>query len=305
MAGSDNTTEKTAFRSGFVTITGVPNVGKSTLINRLVGQKISAVSKRAQTTRNRIMGIVNRPGCQIVLIDTPGVTMPRNKLGEYMLKAAYDALNEVEAVLYLIDSTVGIGDKDEAIIKRLAHAKAPVIAAVNKIDASSMASVDRIKERLASESFIQSAFTISALDGDGVDALMNALDACMAEGPEYFPKDMVTDMPERFICAELVREKALSSLRDEIPHGIGVDVDRISYRDDGGLVDVFCTIYCEREGHKGIILGKKGSMIRHIGSEARRDMEWLFGSHVNLQLYVKVKSDWRNSVSMLKELGYD
>lgn len=298
-------TDANVFRSGFVTIIGAPNAGKSTLINTLVGQKISAVSKRAQTTRNRIMGILNLTGCQMIFIDTPGVTMPQNKLGEYMVKVAYDALNEVEAVLFLVDSVIGIGEKDESILKRLARAKAPVIAAINKIDASSMAKVDEIRERLSSDQCISDVITISALSGDGVDALTEKLKSYMVEGPEYFPKDMVTDRPERFICAEMIREKALICLRNEIPHGIGVDVDKIAYRDEGDLVDVFCTIYCERDSHKGIILGKNGSMIKRIGTQARHDMEWLFGSRVNLQLYVKVKVDWRNSASMLNELGYN
>lgn len=295
---------KTPFRSGFITIIGAPNAGKSTLINRLVGQKISAVSKRAQTTRNRIMGVVNAPGCQMIFIDTPGVTSPKNRLGEYMLKVAYDALNEVEAVLYIVDSTLGIGEKDEAVIARLRSARSPVVAAVNKTDASSMAQVDAIRERLESESFVKEIIPISAKCGDGVEKLTLRLSSYMIEGPEYFPKDMVTDMPERFICAEMVREKALECLRSEVPHGIGVDVDKIQFREDADITDVFCTIYCERSSHKGIILGKNGSMIKKIGTAARHDMEWLFGTRVNLQLYVKVKDDWRNSSSMLRELGY-
>lgn len=298
--------ESKEFRSGFITIIGAPNAGKSTLINRVVGQKISAVSKKAQTTRNKIMGIYNGKGCQMIFIDTPGVTMPKNKLGEYMVKVAYDSLNEVEAILFMVDSTIGIGAKDRAIIERLEKAKAPVIAAINKTDLSSMSDVDAIRGELSSLGFVKKVFSVSALEGDGVEKLIQGLSEYLTEGPQYFPPDMVCDMPERFICAEMIREKTLTFLRDEIPHGIGVDIERIApHEGKEGMLDVHAIIYCERDSHKGIIIGKNGSMLKRIGTESRHEIEWLMGARVNLQLHVKVKNDWRNSPSMLHELGYD
>ena len=285
-------------------IVGLPNVGKSTLMNRFVGQKVSIVSQRAQTTRNRIMGVVSRKGYQMVFLDTPGVTLPKNKLGEYMVKVAYDSLNEVEAILFMVDAVNGIREKDEAIIEKLRTARAPVIAAINKADAATLDNIETARERLEKEGFIKEIIKISAADGRGMDKLETALKACLVEGPQYFPEDMVTDQPERVICGEIIREKALTLLKEEVPHGIGVGVDKMVLRDDG-MYDVWATIYCEREGHKGIIIGRQGSMLKRIGSEARKDMEWLLGTRVNLQLWVKVKNDWRNSTSVMKELGYE
>lgn len=292
------------YLSGFVTIIGSPNVGKSTLMNRFVGQKVSIVSQRAQTTRNRIMGVVSRKGYQMVFLDTPGVTLPKNKLGEYMVKVAYDSLNEVEAILFMADAVNGIREKDEAIIEKLRTARAPVIAAINKADAATLDNIETARERLEKESFIKEIIKISAAEGRGMDKLEAGLKACLVEGPQYFPEDMVTDQPERVICGEIIREKALTLLKEEVPHGIGVGVDKMVLRDDG-MYDVWATIYCEREGHKGIIIGRQGSMLKRIGSEARKDMEWLLGARVNLQLWVKVKNDWRNSTSVMKELGYE
>lgn len=292
------------YLSGFVTIIGSPNVGKSTLMNRFVGQKVSIVSQRAQTTRNRIMGVVSRKGYQMVFLDTPGVTLPKNKLGEYMVKVAYDSLNEVEAILFMVDAVNGIREKDEAIIEKLRTARAPVIAAINKADAATLDNIETARKRLEKESFIKEIIKISAAEDRGMDKLEAALKACLVEGPQYFPEDMVTDQPERVICGEIIREKALTLLKEEVPHGIGVGVDKMVLRDDG-MYDVWATIYCEREGHKGIIIGRQGSMLKRIGSEARKDMEWLLGARVNLQIWVKVKNDWRNSTSVMKELGYE
>lgn len=298
--------ETQTFRSGFITIIGAPNAGKSTLMNRIVGQKVSVVSHRAQTTRNKIMGVYHGDGCQIIFIDTPGVTMPKNKLGEYMVKVAYDAVNEVDAILYIVDSENGLREKDEAVLERLKSAKAPVFAAINKIDISSMRAVDEIRGKLSGYSFIKEIIPISATEGDGVTGLLDMLIKQLPEGPEYFPSDMVTDMPERFICAEMIREKALIFLSEEIPHGIGVDIEKIAPHDGReDMLDIYAVIYCERESHKGIIIGKAGSMLKKIGMNARHDMEWLMGARINLQLHVKVKPDWRNSGSMLRELGYD
>ncbi len=294
------------YKSGFVTIIGSPNVGKSTLINYMVGQKISIVSDRAQTTRNKIMGVVSRKDHQIIFIDTPGVTAPKNRLGEYMLKVAYDALNEVEAVLLMFDASKGIREKDELLLSQIKNRirNTPVIAAINKTDIVSLADIDEITERLSKEEWISEIIPISAETGRNVERLERIIEGYLVEGPQYFPDDMVTDQPMWSICSEMIRENALKLLRDEIPHGIGVGIDKIKLREDG-IHDVFATIYCERETHKGIIIGKGGSMLKRIGSEARHDIEWLFGTKVNLQLWIKVRPDWRNSASALKEFGFD
>lgn len=293
-----------AYRSGFVSIIGSPNVGKSTLLNRLVGQKVSIVSHRAQTTRNRIMGVLSRPGFQIVFLDTPGVTTPKNRLGEYMLKVAYDTLHEVEAVLFMVDALQGVREKDEALIAKLREARAPVIALINKTDRASLDDVDTLRARLAREDFFAEILSCSALDGSGVENLVHRLESYLQEGPQYFPEDMVTDQPERVLCAELIREKALGQLQQEIPHGLGVGIDKMEQREDG-LMEIWATLYCERESHKGIIIGRQGAMLKRIGSEARQDMEWMLGTRVNLKLWVKVKEGWRNSPSTLRELGYE
>lgn len=294
------------YKSGFISIIGSPNVGKSTLMNRLVGQKISIVSDRAQTTRNRITGVVTREGYQMIFLDTPGVTAPKNRLGDYMLKVAYDALSEVDAVLLMIDAAVGIREKDEQLIAQL-RARAgstPVVAAINKTDLVSLGAIDELTERLEKEDWIREIVPISAETGRGVDKLERVLLQFLVEGPQYYPDDMVTDQPMWAICSEMIRETALKLIRDEIPHGIGVGIDKIKLREDG-IHDVFATIYVERESHKGIVIGKGGRMLKRIGIAARSDIEWLFGTQVNLQLYVKVRPDWRNSASALREFGFD
>ena len=294
------------YLSGFVTIVGCPNVGKSTLLNRLVGQKIAIVSNRAQTTRNKITGVLTRDGYQIVFLDTPGVTGARSRLGDYMQKAVDDALSEVEAILFVVDPKEGVRERDAALSERLSHAKAPIIALLNKCDISSAAELDAAREALhKTELPLLDLLAVSGATGEGLDALEQKLLPLLTEGPQYFPEDMVTDQPERIICAELVREKALLLLREEIPHGVGVAVERMETRPEGDLTDVYATIYCERDSHKGIIIGRGGSMLKRIGAEARQDMEWMLGTRVNLQLFVKVKEDWRNKPSVLHELGYE
>ncbi len=292
------------YRSGFVTIIGCPNVGKSTLLNTLVGQKIAIVTDRAQTTRNKITGVRTEKGWQIVFLDTPGVTEPRNRLGDYMQKTAYDALSEVEAVLFVADATAGVRERDAALLARLARSKAPVFALLNKSDAASASQMNTARESLNLYEFLTQTITISAKTGEGVDALLQKLVALLPEGPQYFPDDMVTDQPERVIVGELIREKALLLLREEVPHGLGVGVDKMALREDGGLMDVWATLYCERASHKGIVIGKNGAMLKRIGTEARKEIEWLLDTRVNLQLWVKVKEDWRNKPAVLSELGY-
>lgn len=292
--------------SGFVTIIGSPNVGKSTLMNLMVGQKISIVSERAQTTRNRIAGVVSREGYQIIFIDTPGITGAKNRLGEFMLKVAYDSINDVEAILLMLDATKGIREMDEALLENLSKkvGKTSVIAAINKSDAVSFGAIEEIRERLEKENWIKRILPISAVTGRNVEKLEGILKSYLVEGPQYYPDDMVTDQPMRIICSEIIREKSLRLLRDEIPHGIGVDIDSIKQRDNG-LHDIMATIYCERDSHKGMIIGRGGTMLKKIGSTARSDIETLFGTKVNLQLWVKVRPDWRNSANALRELGYN
>lgn len=294
-----------AYRSGFVSIIGCPNVGKSTLLNRMVGQKIAIVTSRAQTTRNKITGVLSRDGYQIIFLDTPGVTEPKNRLGEYMQKVAYDALSEVEAILFMADATQGVRERDARIIEKLKHSRTPVLALINKVDIASKAQVEKARETLEAAGCFRKILAASAETGDGMEALEAALCEHLVEGPQYFPDDMVTDQPERIICGEIVREKALNLLREEIPHGIGVGIDRMEMREEGGLMDVYATIYCERESHKGIIIGRGGSMLRKIGEQSRKDMEWLVGCRINLQLWVKIKEDWRNKPAVLHELGYE
>jgi len=294
------------YKSGFFSIIGCPNAGKSTLLNRLVGQKVAIVSGRPQTTRNKITGVLTRPGYQMIFLDTPGVAAPKNRLGDYMLKTAYDALYEVEAVIFLLDPIDGLRERDEALVARLKAVKgAPIIGVVNKSDAASMDRMERAKAFLSEAGCFARIASVSARTGDGVPELENLLRDYLIEGPQYFPEDMVTDQPERVVCGELIREKTLELLREEVPHGVGVAIDRMEVRPEGGLTDVWATIYCERSGHKGILIGKQGAMLKKIGAAARRDMEWMLGSRVNLQLWVKVKEDWRNSVSVMRELGYE
>lgn len=292
-----------AYKSGFFSIVGCPNVGKSTLINALVGQKIAIVTDRAQTTRNRITGVVTREEYQMIFLDTPGMTIPRNKLGEFMQKTAEDSLNDVEAVLYMVDARQGVGQRDEGILQRLKKVKSPVLVLLNKADVATRLMVEEAEEAVRSHGF-NNIMTLSAMKGTGLEALEKKLTEYLVEGPQYFPPDMVTDQPERVICAEMIREKALGLLKDEVPHGIGVGMDRMQMREEGGLMDCYATIYCERESHKAIIIGRGGSMLKKIGMEARKDMEWLLGCRVNLQLWVKIKDDWRNKQAMLNELGY-
>ena len=290
------------FHSGFVTIVGRPNVGKSTLMNALVGEKVAIVSNRPQTTRNRIMGVMTRPECQIVFLDTPGIHNPRTRLGAYMMQSVRDAMDGMDGMLVLVDATQ-VGEQDRKIVQEMSSRKVPKILALNKIDLLP-------KEKLLAlmESFAQCGYDeiipISAKTGDGVEELAAALMAKLPEGPKYFPDDMMTDQPERQICAEMIREKALLHLRDEVPHGIGVEMMAMNKESDD-FMEIHATIYCERDAHKGIIIGKRGAMLQLIGTEARRDIEQLLGLHVNLKLWVKVRPDWRNSMDDLRTLGYD
>jgi len=291
------------YKSGFFSIVGCPNVGKSTLINQLVGQKIAIVTDRAQTTRNRITGVLTRKDYQMIFLDTPGMTRPRSKLGVYMQKVAEDASKDTEAILFVVDALKGVMERDGDVIAHLKTARSPVIVLINKCDAASAEQMESVRKSITETGF-DKVLAISAKTGKNLDQLEQLLCSYLTEGPQYYPEDMVTDQPERLICAEMIREKTLELLREEIPHGIGVAIDKMELRKDGALMDVWATIFCERESHKGIIIGRGGKMLKRIGMEARKDIEWLLNVQVNLQLWIKVKEDWRNRQQMLNELGY-
>ena len=296
------TQTKKPFRSGFVTIVGRPNVGKSTLMNALIGEKIAIVSSRPQTTRSRIMGVLTDPDWQMVFLDTPGIHQPRNELGEYMMKAVRDAMDGMDVLLAMVDVT-SLSSRDEEILREMAGKKCPRVLVLNKIDLTTREALLGLMARFGEQGW-ETIVPVSAKTGDGLPELKQAIAALLPEGPHYFPDDMVTDQPERLICAELIREKALRNLRDEVPHGIGVEMMLIRPVSDT-LTEIHATIYCERESHKGIVIGKQGSMLQRIGSEARADIERLMDTHVNLQLRVKVRPDWRDRKSDLRDMGYD
>jgi len=289
-------------KTGFIAIVGRPNVGKSTLMNALVGEKVAIVSNRPQTTRNRIMGVMTRPGWQMVFLDTPGIHNPRTRLGEYMMQSVRDAMDGMDGILVLVDATQ-VGEHDRKIVAEMAQKKVPKILALNKID---LLPKEKLLNLIASfaDCGYAAIVPISAKTGDGLEELAQALVAGLPVGPKYFPDDMMTDQPERLICAEMIREKALLHLRDEVPHGIGVEMMAMTKENDN-FMEIHATIYCERDAHKGIIIGKRGAMLQLIGSEAREDIENLLGLHVNLKLWVKVRPDWRNRMDDLRNLGYD
>ena len=289
------------FHSGFATIVGRPNVGKSTLLNTLIGEKVAIVSSRPQTTRNRVMGVMGGENSQIVFVDTPGIHRPRTKLGEFMVKSIEEAMEGIDALLVLVDVTA-IGPHDRSIVEEMSHKKVYKMLVLNKIDMKEpqelLAIIDSFKD-----AGYDAILPVSARTGDGVEELKKQLTAHLPVGPQYFPDDMLTDQPERDICAELIREKALRNLRDEVPHGVGVEMMAMK-KENEHFMEIDATIYCERDSHKGIIIGKKGAMLQKIGGEARADIEKLLGMHVNLQLWVKVRPGWRDSMEDLKTLGY-
>ncbi len=289
------------FHSGFATIVGRPNVGKSTLLNTLVGEKVAIVSNRPQTTRNRVMGVMGGDNSQIVFVDTPGMHTPRTKLGEFMVKSIEEAMEGIDALLVLVDVTA-IGPHDRSIVEQMSHKKVYKLLVLNKIDLVEPKDLLGIMDSFKDAGY-DGIMPISARTGDGVDQIRKELEAHLPVGPKYFPDDMLTDQPERDICAELIREKALRNLRDEVPHGVGVEMMAMKKENDN-FMEIDATIYCERASHKGIIIGKKGSMLQKIGQEARQDIEALLGLHVNLQLWVKVRPGWRDSADDLKTLGY-
>lgn len=300
----DNT-KNAAAKSGFVTLIGRPNVGKSTLMNHLIGQKIAITSKKPQTTRRRIRTVYTDERGQIVFTDTPGVNKAKNKLGEYMLTAAEGALGNADAALWLVEPGEQVNDTEEHIAKLLSDAKLPVILVVNKTDENTKEAIAEVRERYEALMKFTCVVEVSALRSVHTKELVDRIFDLLKEGPMFYDEDTITDQPVRQIAAEIIREKALRCLGDEVPHGIAVVIDRMHTRPDGSVTDVDAEIICERESHKGIIIGKKGSMLKKIGSQARADIEDLIGGKINLQTHVKVRKDWRDSDILMKNYGYD
>ena len=292
--------EKTAM----IAIVGRPNVGKSTLTNTLVGEKIAIVTNKPQTTRTRIFGVVNRGDTQLVLTDTPGFHKPRTKLGEYMVQVVHQSVTDTDAAVLLVEPVASVGTQEEMLLEQMKNAGVPVILAVNKIDTVSR---ERILEVIgaytAAGYAFESVVPISGRSGDGIDLLLEEMEKFAVEGPKLFPEDMTTDQPERQIMAEIVREKLLLCLEKEIPHGTAVEVTRFSERDNG-IIDLEVTIYCEKASHKGIIIGKQGAMLKKIGELARTDAEAFMGTKISLHTWVKVKENWRDSDFLIRNFGF-
>jgi GTP-binding protein Era len=293
------------YKSGFVTLIGRPNVGKSTLMNHLIGQKIAITSNKPQTTRNRIQTVYSEEKGQIVFIDTPGIHKAKNKLGEYMVNVAERTLKEVDVILWLVEPSTFIGAGEQHITEQLSKIKTPVILVINKVDTVKKEDILRFITAYKDILPFAAIVPVSALKGDNTKQLIETIFKYLPEGPQFFDEDTITDQPERQIVAELIREKALRLLNDEIPHGIAVAIDQMKERPESDIVDIDATIVCERDSHKGIIIGKKGEMLKKIGTGARHEIEGLLDMHVNLKLWVKVKKDWRDSDFLIKNYGYN
>lgn len=295
--------ENPAYKSGFVTLIGRPNVGKSTLMNQLIGQKIAITSNKPQTTRNRIQTVYTSQEGQIVFVDTPGIHKAKNKLGDYMVNVAERTLSEVDVILWLVEPSNFIGAGERHIIEQLQKVKTPVILVINKVDTVKREELLPYIDTYRQQMEFQEIVPVSALKGDNTDTLISCIMKYLPYGPAFYDEDTITDQPIRQIVAELIREKALRLLEEEIPHGIAVSIEQMHYRKK--ICDIEATIICERDSHKGIIIGKGGSMLKRIGSAARPDIEDLLEMQVNLQLWVKVKKDWRDSDFLLKNFGYN
>ena len=290
-------------KSAMITICGRPNVGKSTLTNAIVGEKIAIVSNKPQTTRNRISAVVTRGDTQFVLMDTPGFHKPRTRLGDYMVNVVKESVADVDAVMLLIEPIANIGRQEEELIARIKEARVPAVLVINKIDTVEKSALLEVMAVYSAACEFDAIIPISAKNGEGLDELMEQLEKYAVEGPQLFPDDMISDQPERQICAELVREKLLLCLDKEIPHGIAIEVTKFSERENG-IIDMDVTIFCEKASHKGIIIGKQGAMLRRIGELARNDIEAFMGTKVFLQTWVKVKENWRDSMAQLRNFGF-
>jgi len=292
------------FRSGFVTIIGRPNVGKSTLMNNILGEKIAIMSSKPQTTRNKIHGIHTKEDSQVIFLDTPGIHRPKNKLGDFMVNSALKTLREVDLVLFLVDESMKLGPGDKFIIEQISGIKTPVILVINKADLLSPEQLKEIVKNYEGYDCFEDIIAISALEDKNVDYLLDRISEFMEVGPMYYPADMITDQPERAIVSEIIREKLLMYLDQEIPHGVAVEIESMKKRENKDIVDIQATIVCERDSHKGIIIGKSGRKLKGVGKSSREDMEALLGSKVFLELWVKVRSNWRDSDALLKNFGY-
>lgn len=295
---------KNKYKSGFITLIGRPNVGKSTLMNHLIGQKIAITSSKPQTTRNRIQTVLTEERGQIIFLDTPGIHKAKNKLGEYMVNVAERTLKEVDVVMWLVEPTTFIGAGEQHIAEQLKKVNTPVILVINKIDTVKKEELLAVIAAYREVYDFKEIIPVSALKGENADHLVDVLFSYLEEGPMFYDEDTITDQPERQIVAELIREKALRLLSDEIPHGIAVSIERMKERKKGNLMDIDATIICERDSHKGIIIGKQGAMLKKIGTKARIEIENLLDIKVNLQIWVKVKKDWRDSDFLIKNYGY-
>lgn len=292
------------FKSGVVAVVGRPNVGKSTLLNFLIGQKLNIISDKPQTTRNRITCILTTEESQIIFLDTPGLHKPRNKLGEYMVKVAIDSLREVDVILFLVEACYRPGKGDEYVVDLLREAQTPVFLILNKIDMLSQGELESYEKLYRGLYDFAEVIPVSAVSGTNVPLILQKLLEYLPEGPQYYPEDMITEQPERFVVSELIREKILELTRDEVPHSVAVEVEEMKERKGKNMVYIRANIYVERESQKGIIVGKGGKMLREIGGKARQDIERLLGCKSFLELWVKVQKDWRNKDRTLKDLGY-
>ena len=293
----------TEHKSGFVSIIGRPNVGKSTFVNRVIGHKIAIMSDKAQTTRNKIQGVMTRDDAQIIFIDTPGIHKPKHKLGDYMMRVAKNTLSEIDAIMFMVNVNEDIGRGDEYIMEMLKNVKTPIFLVLNKIDLVHPDTMMPKIEQYQSYMDFTDIIPISALEGLNVDHFIDVLKSYLPEGPKYYPDNQISDHPEQFVVSEIIREKILHLTSEEIPHAIGVNVDRM-IKEDEDRVRIEATIYVERDSQKGIVIGKGGKKLKEVGKRARRDIEMLLGSKVYLELWVKVQRDWRNKVNFIRQIGY-
>ncbi len=293
----------TEHKSGFVSIIGRPNVGKSTFVNRVIGHKIAIMSDKAQTTRNKIQGVMTRDDAQIIFIDTPGIHKPKHKLGDYMMRVAKNTLSEIDAIMFMVNVNEDIGRGDEYIMEMLKNVKTPIFLVLNKIDLVHPDTLMPKIEQYQSYMDFTDIIPISALEGLNVDHFIDVLKSFLPEGPKYYPDNQISDHPEQFVVSEIIREKILHLTSEEIPHAIGVNVDRM-IKEDEDRVGIEATIYVERDSQKGIVIGKGGKKLKEVGKRARRDIEMLLGSKVYLELWVKVQRDWRNKVNFIRQIGY-
>ena len=295
------------FKSGYVSVVGRPNVGKSTLLNAIIGEKISAISSKPQTTRQNITFIHTDDDSQIIFLDTPGIQRPKNKLGEFMLTESKESIDEADVITYIVDTSKKIGKAERSIIDILKEyqGKLPIILLINKVDTIKKDELLEIISMYAEEEIFNEIIPISAMKNDGVDIYIETLKKYLKPGPMYYPEDMITDKNERFIVAEIIREKGLRYLNEEVPHGLAISIEKFKKREDKNIYDIEANIYVERDSHKGILIGKGGSMLKRIGTEAREDAERLLDAKVNLQIWVKVEKNWRERDNLVKRFGYD